>query len=128
MPVKKQKTKYKPKRKKHFTGTSRQETGRQSEENVVAAENVVSPVKLSKSEEKLKQNCPLTEIKTNEVLTKSKTIKLELSHTIQTTTAIATKFFVYSAVCSSCKSKRRKLELWQDNHKCTPCTRRISHR
>ena len=26
--------------------------------------------------------------------------------------------FVYSAVCSSCKSKRRKLELWQDNYKC----------
>ena len=37
---------------------------------MVAAENVVSPVKLSKSEEKLKRNCPLTEIETDEVLTR----------------------------------------------------------
>ena len=45
MPGKKQKTKDKPKRKKLFTGIRRQETERQSEENVVAAESVVSPVK-----------------------------------------------------------------------------------
>ena len=78
MPEKKQKTKYKRKRKKIFTGIRRQETERQSEENVVAAENLVSNVKLSKSEEKLKRNYPLAEIETNEVLTRSKTIKLGL--------------------------------------------------
>ena len=78
MPEKKQKTKYKRKRKKVFTGIRRQETERQSEENVVAAENLVSNVKLSKSEENLKRNYPLVEIETNEVLTRSKTIKLGL--------------------------------------------------
>ena len=30
----------------------------------------LSPAKLSKSEEKVKRNCPLTEIETNKVLTK----------------------------------------------------------
>ena len=51
----------------------RQETERQSAaEGVIAAENVVSPRKLSESEEKLdKLNCPLTETETNEVLTRS---------------------------------------------------------
>ena len=148
MPGKKQKTKYKRKRKKIFTGTRRQETGRQSEENVVAAENVVSPVKLSKSEEKLKRNCPLTEIETNEVLTRSKTIKLGRSHTTQTTTTkihdnklvdstLPQNFLFNSAVCSSCKNKRSKLELWQDNSrrqglketlfsKCTHCGTMVS--
>ena len=148
MPGKKQKTKYKRKRKKIFTGIRRQETGRQSEENVVAAENVVSPVKLSKSEEKLKRNCPLTEIETNEVLTRSKTIKLGRSHTTQTTTTkihdnklvdstLPQNFLFNSAVCSSCKNKRSKLELWQDNSrrqglketlfsKCTHCGTMVS--
>ena len=126
MPGKKQKTKYKRKRKKIFTGIRREETERQSEENVVAAENVVSPVKLRKSEKKLKRNCPLTEIKTNKVLTRSKTIKLGLSHTTQTTTTkihdnqlvdstLLQIFLFNSAACSSCQSKRGKLELWQDN-------------
>ena len=110
---------------------------------MVAAENVVSPVKLSKSEEKLKRNYPLTEIKINEVLTRSKTIKVGLSHTTQTTTTkihdnklvdstSLQNFLFNTAVCSSCKSKRGKLELWQDNSrrqglketlfsKCTHC-------
>ena len=45
---------------------------KQSEENVVAAENVVSQAKINESEEKRKLNCPLTEIiETNEVLTRS---------------------------------------------------------
>ena len=110
---------------------------------MVAAENVVSPVKLSKSEEKLKRNCPLTEIKINEVLTRSKIIKVGLSHTTQTATTkihdnklvdstSLQNFLFNSAVCSSCKSKRGKLELWQDNSrrqglketlfsKCTHC-------
>ena len=52
MPGKKQKTKYKRKRKKLFTGIRRQETERQSEKNVIVAVNVVSSVKCSKSEEK----------------------------------------------------------------------------
>ena len=65
---KKQKKNYKRKKKNIFAGIRRQETERQSEENVVAAENVVSPEKL---EEKLKLNCPLTELKTNEVLIRS---------------------------------------------------------
>ena len=47
MPGKKQKKNYKCKRKKDFTGRRRQEIERQSEENVVAAENVVSPAKHS---------------------------------------------------------------------------------
>ena len=38
---------------------------------MAAAENVVSPVKIIESEEKFKLNCPLTEIGTNEVLTRS---------------------------------------------------------
>ena len=71
MPAKKQKKNYKRKRKKIFTGIRRRETERQSEENVAAAENVVSPVKIIESEEKFKLNCPLTEIGTNEVLTRS---------------------------------------------------------
>ena len=53
---------------------------------MVAAENVVSPEKVSESEKKLKLNCPLTEIETNEVLTGSYTTKLGLSHTTQTPT------------------------------------------
>ena len=73
MPGKKQKKNYKRKRNKIFTGIRRQETERQlAEESVVAAENVASPGKLRESEEKLdKLNCPLTEIETNEVLTRS---------------------------------------------------------
>ena len=73
MPGKKLKKNYKRKRNKIFTGIRRQETERQlAEESVVAAENVASPGKLSESEEKLdKLNCPLTEIETNEVLTRS---------------------------------------------------------
>ena len=71
MPAKKQKKNYKRKRKKIFTGIRRKETERQSEENVAVAENVVSPLKLIESEEKLKLTCPLTEIETNEVLTRS---------------------------------------------------------
>ena len=140
---KKQKTKYKRKRKKIFTGIRRQETERQLEENVVAAENVVSPVKLSKSEEKLKRNYPLTEIQTDEVLARSKSIKLGPSHTTQTTPTkihdnklvdftLLQTFLFNSAVCSSRKSKGGKLELWQDNSrrqglkktlfsKCTHC-------
>ena len=94
---------------------------------MVAAENVVSPEKVSESEEKLKLNCPLTEIEINEVLTGSYTIKLGLSHTTQTTTTkihnnklvdftLLQFFFLFnSAVCSSCKSKRGKLELWKDS-------------
>ena len=114
---------------------------------MVAAENVVSLVKLSKSEEKLKRNCPLTEIETNEVLTRSKTIKLGLS-TTQTTTrkihdnklvdsTLLQNFLFNSAVCRSCKNKRGKLELWQDNSrrqglketlfsKCTHCEAIVS--
>ena len=38
---------------------------------MIAAENVVSPAKISESEERLKLSCPLTEIETNEVLTRS---------------------------------------------------------
>ena len=68
---KKQKKNCKRKKKNIFAGIRRQETERQSEENVVAAENVVSPEKLSEHEEKLKLNCPLTELKTNEVLIRS---------------------------------------------------------
>ena len=68
---KKQKKNYKRKKKNIFAGIRRQETERQSEENVVAAENVVSPEKLSESEEKLKLNCPLAELKTNDVLIRS---------------------------------------------------------
>ena len=73
MPGKKQKKNYKCKSNKIFTGMRRQETERQSAaESVIAAENVVSPRKLSESEEKLdKLNCPLTETETNEVLTRS---------------------------------------------------------
>ena len=71
MPAKKQKKNYKRKKKKNFTVIRRKETERQPEENVAAAENVVSPVKLIESEEELKLNCPLTEIETNEVLTRS---------------------------------------------------------
>ena len=71
MPAKKQKKNYKRKRKKIFTGIRRKETERQSEENVAAAENVVSPVEIIESEEKFKLNCPLTEIGTNEVLARS---------------------------------------------------------
>ena len=71
MLAKKQKKNYKRKKKKNFTGIRRKETERQPEENVAAAENVVSPVKLIESEEELKLNCPLTEIETNEVLTRS---------------------------------------------------------
>ena len=62
---KKQNTRYKCKSKK------RQETERQSEENGFGAENVVSPEKLCKFEKKLKWNCLLTEIETNEVLPRS---------------------------------------------------------
>ena len=47
MPGNKQKKNYKCKRKKDFTGRRRQEIERQSEENIVAAENVVSPAKHS---------------------------------------------------------------------------------
>ena len=68
---KKLKKNCKRKKKNIFAGIRRQETERQSEENVVAAENVVSPEKLSEPEEKLKLNCPLTELKTNEVLIRS---------------------------------------------------------
>ena len=38
---------------------------------MAVAENVVLPLKLIESEEKLKLNCPLTEIETNEGLTRS---------------------------------------------------------
>ena len=71
MPGKKQKNNYKRKRKIFFTRIRGHETERQSEENLIAAENVVSPAKISESEEKLKLSCPLTEIETNEVLTRS---------------------------------------------------------
>ena len=70
MPGNKQKMKYKCKKKKIFTGIRKQETERQSEENVVAAENVISLVTFSKCEMTVKRNCPRTEIETNKVLTK----------------------------------------------------------
>ena len=73
MPGKKQWKNYKEKLKgrKFLLELRRQETVKDNWENVVAAENVVLQAKRSESVEKLKLNCPLTEIETNEVLTRS---------------------------------------------------------
>ena len=123
----KKNSKYKHKRKRVFAGTRKHEI--QNGGNTSTAPetpSLISPKKTSKSAEKLERNCPLHSAEQSRPLTRLQAQNLGLSERKSTVKAncfklvdstLLQKFLIESAVCSSCRSPKGKLILWQDDSK-----------
>lgn len=127
MPGNKQKTKYKLKRKNVFAGRRKQEIQDGGDTEITTnIEPQISPKKRNKSEEKLNRSCPLIQAELTQTLTRNRAVSLGLlagknkvkvnSFKIIDAASLQT-FLTSSAICSSCKSAKGKLKLWQDDSK-----------
>ena len=84
MPGYKEKNKYRKKRSKVFTGIKKQDI-QDGGPTTSTNPSICSPVKLNRSFEKIKANCPLLEAEKNQIVTRKRAFELGVNNDERTT-------------------------------------------
>ena len=131
MPGTKQRSSYKKKRPRVFTGHKNSAESSEHNDNsnndiVMSKQNKISsPAKKHMSEEKLSKNCPLSQAENEGVMTRqqshelgfaSSSKKIVKGHSNKIIDSVLLQQCISdAAICSICKSPKSKLQFWQDD-------------
>ena len=122
MPGYKEKNKYRKKRSRVFTGIKKQDI-QDGGPTTSTNPSICSPVKLNRSFEKIKANCPLLEAERNQIVTRKRAFELGVNNDERTTlrrhisyklmdVTLLQESISKAEICSECKKPKISLQLW----------------